>query len=273
MIEFKKILFPVDLSAQSRAVAGSVQAMARHFGSEITVLHVAEKDENHGNTNHGNTNHGNTLDEFVAQAFPGASVNREVVEGEPAEQIVDYARAHGTDLIMIPTHGYGPFRELLLGSVTAKVLEHATCPVWTGVHAQEMMAHSPEHWKRMLCAADTEDKDVQVIQWASAFAKEQNMEVRLVHAVAGSDGMWTEQNDPSMYEFLFDAARERLAELQAKAGTNLEVRLIGGTVGNAVRRIAVEERVDLIVMGRGGSSIVREAPSPTISIANETAPA
>jgi nucleotide-binding universal stress UspA family protein len=253
MIEFKKILFPVDLSAQGRAVAGSVQAMARHFGSEITVLHVADSGRNE-------------LDEFAAHAFPGMGVIRKVVEGEPAEQIVEYARAHGTDLIMIPTHGYGPFRELLLGSVTAKVLDRATCPVWTGVHAEEMTAHSPEHWKQMLCAADTEDKDVRVIQWASAFAKEQKMELRLVHAVAGSDGMWTEQNDPSMYEFLFDAARERLAELQAKAGTNLKVRLTGGTPGNAVRRIAVEDYVDLIVMGRGGSSIVREAPCPTIRI-------
>jgi nucleotide-binding universal stress UspA family protein len=263
MIQFKKILFPVDLSAQSQGVAGSVQAMARHFGAEITVLHVAGSDGHHGDQ----------LGEFADKAFPGERVIRKVVEGEPAEQIVAYARAQGTDLIMIPTHGYGPFRELFLGSVTAKVLEHATCPVWTGVHAEEMMAHSPEHWKRMLCAADTEDKDVRVIQWASAFAKEQNMEVRLVHAVAGSDGMWTEQNDPSMYEFLFDAARERLAELQSKAGTNLEVRLTGGTVGNAVRRIAVEEQVDLIVMGRGGGSIIREAPSPTISISDETAPA
>lgn len=260
MIEFKKILFPVDLSAQSRAVAGSVQAMARHFGSEITVLHAAERDGRES------AQLDELLDEFAAQAFPGTGVIRKVVEGEPAEQIAEYARVQGTDLIMIPTHGYGPFRELLLGSVTAKVLDRATCPVWTGVHAKEMMAHSPEHWKRMLCAADTEDKDVRVIQWASAFAKEQKMELRLVHAVAGSDGMWTEQNDPSMYEFLFDAARERLAELQARAGTNLDVRLTGGTVGNAVRRIAVEERVDLIVMGRGGSSIIREAPSPTISI-------
>lgn len=253
MIEFKKILFPVDLSAQSRAVAPSVQAMARHFGSEITVLHIADTD-------------GNELDEFAAQAFPGMGVIRKVVEGDPGGQIAEYARVHDTDLIMIPTHGYGPFRELLLGSVTAKVLDHAACPVWTGVHAEEMTAHSPEHWKQLLCAVDAEDTAVRVIQWASAFASEQKMGLRLVHAVAGSDGMWTEQNDPSMYEFLFDAARERLAELQAKAGSNIEVRLTGGTAGNAVRRIAVEDHVDLIVMGRGGSSIVREAPCPTLSI-------
>jgi nucleotide-binding universal stress UspA family protein len=256
MIDFKRILFPVDLSAQSRAVAPSVVAMARHFGSEITVLHVVDSTQSELIK----------LDEFVAEAFPGTRVAREVVEGDAAEQIVDYARVHQTSLIMIPTHGYGPFRALLLGSVATKVLQDAVCPVWTGVHAEEMTAHSPEQWKRMLCAVDTEDQDIDVIQWASTFAKEQGMEVRLVHAVAGSDGMWTEQNDPSMYEFLFDAARERLAELQSKAGTNIEVRVTGGSVGSAVRKVAVEDRADLIVMGRGGGSIVREAPCPAISV-------
>jgi nucleotide-binding universal stress UspA family protein len=256
VIEFKRILFPVDLSAQSRAVAPSVNAMARHFGSEITLLHVVDTNQ-HEITR---------LDEFAAHEFAGTRVTRDLADGDAAEQIIDCARVHRSDLIMIPTHGYGPFRALLLGSVTAKVLQDAVCPVWTGVHAEEMRAHSPEQWKQMLCAVDTEEKDVKVIQWASRFAKEQRMGLRLAHAVAGSDGMWTEQNDPSMYEFLFDAARERLAELQATAETNIEIRLGGGTLGNAVRKIAVEDRVDLIVMGRGGTSIVREAPCPVISI-------
>ncbi len=37
----------------------------------------------------------------------------------------------------MPTHGYGPFRRFILGSVTAKVLHDADCPVWTGVHLEE----------------------------------------------------------------------------------------------------------------------------------------
>ena len=40
MINFKRILYPVDLSAQSRAVAPSVAAMAKRFGSEVVLLHV-----------------------------------------------------------------------------------------------------------------------------------------------------------------------------------------------------------------------------------------
>jgi hypothetical protein len=34
-------------------------------------------------------------------------------------------------MILMPTHGYGPFRQMLLGSVTAKVLHDSKCPVLT----------------------------------------------------------------------------------------------------------------------------------------------
>jgi nucleotide-binding universal stress UspA family protein len=100
----------------------------------------------------------------------------------------------------------------------------------------------------------------------------------LVHAVAGADGMWTEESDPSMYEFLFHAARERLAKLQDAAGTNLDTRLMGGSVGSAVRQAALDYDADLIVIGRGAiqgtfgrlknsaSAIIRGAPCPVISI-------
>lgn len=271
MIEFKKILFPVDLSAQSRAVAPSVAAMAKCFGSEVVLLHVT-----------GGPAPEPALDHFAADVFSGISIARELLEGDPAHQIVRYADEHQVDLIMMPTHGHGPFRALLLGSVTAKVLHDTHCLVWTGVHAEQMTEHSPDRWKRVLCAVDTEiDTDehaVSVLEWAVEFAQRQKLELRLVHAVAGADGMWTEESDPSMYEFLFHAARDRLAKLQAGAGTNLDVRLLGGSVGSAVRQAALDYDADLIVIGRGAiqatlgrlknsaSAIIRAAPCPVISI-------
>ena len=271
MINFKKILFPVDLSAQSRAVAPCVAAMSRRFRSEVVLLHVT-----------GGPAPEPALDHFAAEAFSGIPVIRELLEGDPARQIVSYADEHKVDLIMMPTHGHGPFRALLLGSVTAKVLHDTPCLVWTGVHAEQMTAHSPDRWKRVLCAVDTKgDADEHcesVLKWAWEFAQQQSLELQLVHAVAGADGMWTEQSDPSMYEFLFHAAREQLAKFQTEAGTNLEIRMLGGSVGSAVRQAAVDYDADLIVIGRGtiqsslgrlknnAAAIIRAAPCPVISI-------
>ncbi|MBZ5633326.1 MAG: universal stress protein [Acidobacteriia bacterium] len=267
MINFEKILYPVDLSAQSRAVAPSVAAMAKRFDSEVVLLHVS-----------GAATPVPELDRFAAAEFSGIPVVREMVEGDPAQQIVSYADEHQVDLIMMPTHGHGPFRALLLGSVTAKVLHDTHCLVWTGVHTEEMTAHSPDRWKRILCAIETDEHGESVLKWAWEFAQQQSLELQLVHAVAGADSMWTEASDPSMYEFLFHAAREQLAKLQVAAGTNLETRLIGGSVGSAVHQAAVDYDADLIVIGRGAiqtsfgrlrnndDSIIRAAPCPVISI-------
>jgi nucleotide-binding universal stress UspA family protein len=267
MINFRKILFPVDLSAQSRAVAPSVAAMARRFGSEVVLLHVTSGSAPEPE-----------LDWFATEALSGIPVVRELLEGDPARQVVSYADEHKVDLIMMPTHGHGPFRALLLGSVTAKVLQDTHCLVWTSVHAEQMTAHSPGRWNRVLCAVETDEHGGSVLKWAWEFAQQQNLELQLVHAVAGADGMWTEESDPSMYEFLFHAARARFAKLQAGAGTNLETRLIGGSVGSAVRQAAVDYDADLIVIGRGAiqnsfgrlknnaSAIIRMAPCPVISI-------
>jgi nucleotide-binding universal stress UspA family protein len=289
MISFKRILFPVDFSDQSRAVAPFVRAMAKCLDSEIVVLHVvdipdsARSAEAAGESGPLGTDRlqrdaSAALGRFVARELSGARVSPLVLKGEAARQIVDYAHGHPVDLIMIPTHGYGPFRVLLLGSVTAKVLHDAHCPVWTGVHAEQMTSHSPDRWKRVLCAVETDAHGEAVLKWAWQFARQQSLELRLFHAVAGADGMWTAENDPSMYQFLFHAAGEQLAKLQAGAGTGLEIRLAGGSVGSAVHQAALEYDADLIVIGRGaihtplgrlkssGYSIIRAAPCPVVSI-------
>ena len=59
----------------------------------------------------------------------------------------------------MPTHGYGIFRSMLLGSVTAKVLHDAACPVWTGVHVEETPPNSAA-FERILCAVDLTDKSI-----------------------------------------------------------------------------------------------------------------
>ena len=52
----------------------------------------------------------------------------------PAEAIVSYARDVRGDLIVMGTHGRGPVRRFLLGSVAERVVRTAPCPVMT-VHA------------------------------------------------------------------------------------------------------------------------------------------
>lgn len=64
-----------------------------------------------------------------ALGLPEEQVDTEVQVGDPAEGIIDLAKAEEYDLIVVGSRGLGPVREILLGSVSQKVLHAAPCPV------------------------------------------------------------------------------------------------------------------------------------------------
>ena len=59
----------------------------------------------------------------------GIKVGTELLEGRPKEKIVDYARKHPVDLIVIATHGYTGMKRLMFGSVALQVLHDSNVPV------------------------------------------------------------------------------------------------------------------------------------------------
>jgi nucleotide-binding universal stress UspA family protein len=60
--------------------------------------------------------------------IPG-EVKSEVLQGPPAEAILDVAKTRACDLIVMGSRGLGQFTGLLLGSQSQKVVQHADCPV------------------------------------------------------------------------------------------------------------------------------------------------
>lgn len=58
------------------------------------------------------------------------NVNYESFTGDPAEEIVNYAELHNTDLIIIGNRGLSGFKKLVSGSVSKKVFKEATCSVF-----------------------------------------------------------------------------------------------------------------------------------------------
>ena len=74
---------------------------------------------------------------------PVGQVVRKVLSGLPAaREIAQYAASHGADLIVVGTHGYGPVRRLVLGSVADQVVRMAPCPVLMVPH-RTLRASSP----------------------------------------------------------------------------------------------------------------------------------
>src|SRR5262249_53309636 len=149
MRSLAKILLPVDFSERSLGAARYAKNLATQFDSELTLLHVLTPPHyEFGALEIG----GSMLSElyvnraaqvekelasYLVEELAGLNVRRVVLEGDPAREIVEFAHSEQAGLVVMPTHGYGPFRQFILGSITAKVLHDADCPVWTGVHLEE----------------------------------------------------------------------------------------------------------------------------------------
>jgi nucleotide-binding universal stress UspA family protein len=69
-------------------------------------------------------------DKMVKQIGEGGlNVRADIVQGEAAESIVDYADKHSVDLVIMATHGRSGIRRWALGSVADKVVRHLNVPV------------------------------------------------------------------------------------------------------------------------------------------------
>ena len=182
------------------------------------------------------------------------------------------------DLIMMPTRGCGTFRRFLLGSVTAKVLHDAHCPVWTDAPAEEQPAGKYMHVSTILCAVDLTDHSDYVIEWALQVARVNSARLRLIHVVQLEEIRAYSYYDATFQRVLNEAACEQLAEVQRKAGIDVESDVEGGDVPKTVRAAALRHQADLVVIGRGhiqaplgrlwtsAYGIIRESPCPVLSV-------
>ena len=58
-----------------------------------------------------------------------AQIQTETLEGNPAEVILEMAKAQNSNVIVMGSRGLGKLAGLLLGSTSQKVVSHAPCPV------------------------------------------------------------------------------------------------------------------------------------------------
>ena len=141
MKEFKKILFPVDLSESSPKIVPCVTTMAEKFGAEVHLLFVARVFEYftgiyvpHPSINkfEDEVMEGATkkLEEFKEEYFSDfQDVKAEVVPGDSSEEILKYIQTKGIDLLIMGTHGRKGLEKVIFGSVAEKVSKASPVPL------------------------------------------------------------------------------------------------------------------------------------------------
>jgi len=137
MLAIHTILHPTDFSERSRHAFGLACALTRDYGARLVLLHVnptpivgfgegvipPEPDEVEAESRE-------RLDRLQP---PAANIRaeRRIIEGDPAERILQVAREIDASLIVMGTHGRTGLGRLLMGSVAEQVSRRADCPVMT----------------------------------------------------------------------------------------------------------------------------------------------
>lgn len=132
----KKILFAADFSESCEPCLAYASELARLTGGTMIIAHVEDTGRATGEAQlyEGIPEPGlppQELLDALAPPDPNVRVERLLLKGKPAEELVIAAEAHGADLIVMGTHGRRGFRRWIMGSVAEEVVRKSTCPVLT----------------------------------------------------------------------------------------------------------------------------------------------
>ena len=187
---------------------------------------------------------------------PGRTVDAVLLRDRPASGVLDHAQEFAADLLITGSRGHGPIASLLLGSVSAEVVDHASCPVI--IARRSTMRRIVLATDGSSAAAAAEDI---LLRWP-VFA---DVPIRVV-SVADVVRPWTTGVAPTMYSQVLDAyardlagarssheqiARETAARL-SKAGLHADPQMRSGDAAGEIIDAASEWDADLIVVGSRG---------------------
>lgn len=134
---YKNLLLATDGSQEARLATAHAAYLAKALGAKLSVLYVVNTHNAQSLGVHFaeavrelKAEGQQVLDEAVAQAQKaGAMAEGLLVEGTPGRSIVQVAQEREADLIIMGATGKSGFREMLMGSVSGYVADHAKRPV------------------------------------------------------------------------------------------------------------------------------------------------
>ena len=259
----------VDLVADVAWPAGTairiveaIETEAALFGGPWPALALVQADEFEARLRLGANA---TLHEAAARLTrPGLAVESAVLRGRPAAALVDDARRMAAELIIVGSRGHGTIESMLLGSVSAEVIDHAMTPV---------LVARCRRIDRVLLAWDGSTGAARAAELLHKWPIFAQSSVRVVSVAEIEIPWWPDfpgAGSPELMETYFaaaDASRRRhdllasemTVKLQA-AGLTAEADRREGDAATEILAAAQAFKADLILLGtRGRTGVARLA--------------
>lgn len=307
MAAIETVLCPVDFSKNSELALDYALAIAKQHDARVSVMHVVPDvladPEVFPYLSAPVLPSGETRDRAFKQLgqFVTRARRQELAadvfleDGDVVDQVTAKANSLPADLIVVGTHGRRGFGRLLMGSVTERLLRHASRPVLSvSPHASAPPEAGPT-FQRILCPVDFSPSSLRGLDLALALAGDEGsvtvlnvvefyVDVAVGEAIAFDLEGVREQHRKQATEKLEQAVA---ADKRSRTKLQTEVLHSGGAY-KEILRTAEKAGSDLIVMGVMGRSatdmfffgsttnhVVRAAGCPVLTTraANEEAKA
>ena len=269
---FEHLLIPLDGSSLAECVLPHGLAVARALGARATVLQVVEQAETAGQTSaidplewhYSEAQAGAYLQEVGERLrLAGLPTAQVLLQGDPAERVIDHAQAEHADLILLSSHGRSGLSGWNVSSVVQKILARAYLSIMLiPAYHPTTMEISALRYERILVPLDGSQRAECVLPLAGALAAHYAAKVLLVQAVRKPE--LPRRAPPSREDQeLANALTERnrleasryLEEVQARLPVSAEVRLmIEDHVAASLLQLAIDEKADLVLLSAHGYS-------------------
>ncbi len=278
---YDNILLPFDGSEGAIEVLHHASEIAHWADATIHVLYVADTTRDSVTVVEGNTvdvleREGKETVEEAAKTLEtlGNAYKTDVVQGNPAPTIVEYAERYDQDLVVMPTHAREGVSRYLIGSVSEKVVRLSSVPVLTArMHPDEQLTfpyenilvptdgstaatHAADHLIELAAALDATVHVLSVVD-----------DTALDLGAGGDEGVATDA-----VEAVASEAEERgVATVRhVEHGSPVEA-VLDSIESNDVHAVGMgttgKRGTDRILLGSVAEKTVRSAPVPVVTVA------
>jgi nucleotide-binding universal stress UspA family protein len=265
--KFKRIVVPTDFSETAQTAVNLGAEIAGYYKASLDLVNAVDA------TVYAYAGYpfASLSKELIASAeealnrvkLPKAAdkinISRYILSGNPAAEIVEHAKRHSADMIVVGTHGHGAVARFILGSVADRVLHEATCPVLvTKAHKGKVTKpkSKPKPITRILFPTDFSDTATKALNRAVALTEDFDAELYVLHIV--DDTLISTHVDAERKLILEELRRHALDEMQKQLPPDLlqNFETTGavkrGEPGKQICAFAETHGCDLIVMGSHG---------------------
>lgn len=280
---FDHILVPLDGSRLAETVLPHLVAMAAAFGSRVTLLRVAEQESG------GQTRSVDPMDWRISRAQAKAYLDEQasrlaeaglepetaLLEGQPADRIIEHAHGNEVDLILVSSHGRSGLSRWNISSVVQKIILQAhTSTMIVRAYQPAIESLMGQRYRRLLVPLDCSRRAEVSLSPTVTLARAHDARVILAHVVRRPELTCPEplsDDDRALVERIMErnrqGATEYLDQLRERLEIEAETRIIvSDSPSAALDDLVVTEEADLVVLSAHGRSGQAKWPYGSVTI-------